>query len=162
MKDPSSQSSTKAKRRSIGRRIGEGVRAVGELGHDIVNQPGVLPGKAHGWFRKWFGKVWKVRGGGLYACGYALTFIFLEMRTLFGEIIASESIGQFFSEQLIEILFRFLGESLGNMIQAFMWPVAIVQWNSPVGAIGLGFAFFAFTRYLKKPIEHWLFGDENT
>jgi hypothetical protein len=27
--------------------------------------------KAHGWFRTWFAKVWKVRGGGLYAVGFA-------------------------------------------------------------------------------------------
>ncbi len=133
---------------------------VGEISQDIVTQPGVLPGKAHGWFRRWFGRVWKVRGGGLYACGYAGTFIFLEVRTVVSEIAQSESVRQFFTEQLLEFVFRFFGESLSNMIHAFMWPVEIIQWNSPVGAIGLGFAFFAFTRYLKKPIEHWLFGDE--
>jgi len=25
---------------------------------------------SHGWFRTWFRKVWKIRGGGLYALGF--------------------------------------------------------------------------------------------
>jgi len=135
---------------------------VGEISQDIVTQPGVLPGKAHGWFRRWFGRVWKVRGGGLYACGYVATFIFLEIRTVVSEIATSESVRQFFTEQLLELFFRFFGESFANMIRAFMWPVEIVGWWPPIGAIGLGLAFVAFPKYLKQPIEHWLFGDENT
>ncbi len=161
MKDPNSQNSTspKTKRRPLGKRISDGARAVGELGQDIVKQPGVLPGKAHGWFRNWFGRVWKVRGGGLYACGYAATFIFLEVRTIVSEVAESESIGQFFSEQLIEFFFRFFGETLSNMIHAFIWPVEIVTWWPPYGAIGLGLAFVAFNRFLRKPVEQFLQGD---
>ncbi len=169
MKDPNSQDSTspktasqKTKRRTLGRRISESARAAGELGQDIVKQPGVLPGKAHGWFRNWFGKVWKVRGGGLYACGYAATFVFLEIRTIVSEIAETESIGQFFSEQLIEFVFRFLGESLWNMIHALIWPVEIVRLSPPYGAIGLGLAFVAFNKFLRKPVERWLLEPETT
>jgi hypothetical protein len=115
--------------------------------------------KAHDWFRDWFRKVWNIRGGGLYACGYALTFIYLEVTTIFGEIAESESIGNFFSEQLVEFFFRFAGDSISNLIKALMWPVYIVQWQSPFGAIALGAAFFAFPKYLKKPITSWLFDD---
>ena len=164
MKDPNLQSSTKKKteRRSLGRRVGDSARAIGELGSDIVNRPGVLPGKAHGWFRSWFGKVWKVRGGGLYAAGYAITFVTLEVRTIVGELAASESIADFFSEQLLEFVFRFATDSIVNLVKALMWPVYIVEIAPPYGAIGLGLAFVAFPVFLKKPIERWLFGDEAT
>jgi hypothetical protein len=56
--------------------------------------------KAQGWFRLWFAKVWSVRGGSLYAVGYALTFVYLEVRTVIVEFIEADSIGSFFSEQL--------------------------------------------------------------
>lgn len=158
MKDRSSQNSTKpkTKRRSLGRRVGDGARALGELGDDLVNRPGVLPGKAHGWFRTWFAKVWKIRGGGLYACGYAVTFLVLEIRSLTGDVFEADGIVDFFTEQIFETLFRFLGESLINMISAFMWPVYLVQLKPPWGAIGLGLAFAIFDLVLRKPIEHWL------
>ena len=115
--------------------------------------------KAHGWFRRWFAKVWKVRGGGLYACGYAITFITLEVTTIVGEFAESDSIGNFLSEQLVEFIFRFATDSIVNLVKALMWPVYIVQWQPPIGAIGLGLAVFAFPRYLKKPITKWLFPD---
>ena len=115
--------------------------------------------KAHGWFRAWFRKIWNVRGGGLYACGYALTFLILEVTTVFGELAESESIGNFLSEQLVEFVFRFATDSIANLIKALMWPVYIVQWQPPVGAIALGAAYFAFAKYLKKPITVWLFAD---
>lgn len=158
MKDRSSQNSTKAKteRRSLSKRVGDGARALGELGDDLVHRPGVLPGKAHGWFRTWFAKVWKIRGGGLYACGYAVTFLVLEIRSLAGDVFEADGIVDFFTEQIFETLFRFLGESLANMISAFMWPIYLVQLNPPWGAIGLGLAFAIFDLVLRKPIERWL------
>lgn len=162
MKDPKSQSSTKAKRnkrRSFGARVGDGARLVGEIGDDLVHRPGVLPGKAHGWFRTWFGKVWKVRGGGLYAVGYALTFAYLEVRAIISEIAEAEGVIDFFTNQLIEFVFRFLSETFVNMIQAFIWPVFLIQTWQPYGAIMLGLMFILFPVLLKKPIERWLFGD---
>jgi len=113
--------------------------------------------KAQGWFRLWFGKVWSVRGGGLYAVGYALTFVYLEARTVIGEFIEADSIGSFISEQLVEFIFRFAIDSIMNMVEALMWPVYFVQWQPPFGAIGLGLADMAFATFLKKPITDWLF-----
>ena len=133
---------------------------MGEIGDDLVHRPGVLPGKAHGWFRTWFGKVWKVRGGGLYAVGYAVTFAYLEVRAILGELLEADGIIDFFTSQLIEFLFRFLSETLVNMIQAFMWPVYLVQLWQPFGAIALGLMFILFPYLLKKPIERWLFGNQ--
>ena len=45
------------------------------------------------------------------------------------------------------------------MIKAFMWPVYIVQLYRPFGPIALGLAFIVFPKYLKKPIEKWLFDE---
>ena len=163
MKDPSSQSSTRAKktkRRSIGERVGDGARLVGEIGDDLVHRPGVLPGKAHGWFRTWFGKVWRVRGGGLYAVGYALTFAYLEVRAIVSEVLEADGVIDFFTNQLIEFVFRFLSETIANMIQAFMWPVFLIQLWQPYGLILLIAMFVLFPVVLKKPIERWLFGDQ--
>ena len=115
--------------------------------------------KAHAWFRSWFAKIWKIRGGGLYACGYAITFVVLEVRTVVGEIAESESIVDFFTEQLVEFIFRFATDSLVNMLKAFMWPVYFVQWQPPFGAIALGISYFVFATYLKKPITNWMFPD---
>lgn len=110
-------------------------------------------------FRAWFAKVWKVRGGGLYAVGWAVTFAYLEITTIVGEIFEADSIVDFFTSQLMEFFLRFMSDSIQNMIQAFMWPVSIVQWNMPVGAIALGLAFMLFPIYVKPYFTAWLFPD---
>jgi hypothetical protein len=110
-------------------------------------------------FRAWFAKIWKVRGGGLYAVGWAATFAYLEIKTVVGEIAEADGIVDFFTSQLIEFFLRFMSDSIQNMIQAFMWPVNIVQWQMPVGAIALGLAFAIFPTYVKPHITAWLFPD---
>ncbi|MDH3352167.1 MAG: hypothetical protein OEM60_13585 [Gammaproteobacteria bacterium] len=115
--------------------------------------------EAQAWFRRWFAKVWKVRGGGLYACGFAVTFIYLEIRTVVGEIADSSSIGEFLSEQLIEFVFRFAIDSLINTLYALMWPVYFLQWQPPYGLLALGALYIVFANFLKKPITDWLLSD---
>lgn len=136
--------------------MGEGARALGELGDDLVHRPRAIPGKARNWFRRWFAKVWRVRGGGLYACGYALTFVVLEVRSLTGDVFESDGVVDFFTGQLVELVFRFLSESFVNMIQALMWPVYVLQFRPPWGMIGLGLAFVVFDRFLRQRVERWL------
>jgi len=139
--------------------VGDGARALGEFGDDIVNRPGVLPGKANGWLRTWFGKIWRVRGGGLYAVGWAVTFAWLEVTTIVGQIVGSDSLVSFLTEQLLEFVLRFATDSLVNFVQAFIWPVYVIELWPPFGMIALGLAFIVFPALLKKPIERWLFGD---
>jgi len=128
--------------RSVRQLIGDGAR--------------VLPEKSHGWFRSWFRKVWKVRGGGLYALGFAATFIFFELGSLSDDVLG---IGSLFNGQAIEFIVQFFIDSFTNTLKAFMWPVYVVQLAPPWGAIGLGLAFIGFTRYLKLPIEQWMFAE---
>jgi hypothetical protein len=115
--------------------------------------------KAKSWFRLWFAKVWKLRGGGLYAVGWAATFIYLEVTTVLGEIVGADGFVDFFTNQIIEFPFRFMTDSIANMIQAFMWPAYVVSWQPPVGAIALGVAYVVFAKFIKHHITAWLFPD---
>jgi hypothetical protein len=98
-----------------------------------------------------------VRGGGLYACGFAVTFIVLEVGSIAEDIAG---IGNLFNGGIIDFVLDFFIDSFKNTLGALMWPVEIVSFAPPWGAIGLGFAFAGFTTYLKKPIERWLFDGE--
>ena len=147
-------------RKSVGRRVGENLRAAGEFSRDAVVRPGGLPDKAHGWFRSWFRQVWDVRGGGLYAVGFAAAFLFFEIREAIVEDIPQlVAMNNILSSELIGFGIQFLIDTLMNFIRALMWPVYIVTLWPPAGAIALGVAFVLFPRYLKKPIERWLFQD---
>ena len=115
--------------------------------------------KAKSWFRLWFAKVWKLRGGGLYAVGWAAAFIYLEVTTVLGEIVGADGFVDFFTNQIIEFPFRFMMDSIANMIQAFMWPGYVVSWQPPVGAIALGVAYVVFAKFIKHHITAWLFPD---
>ena len=144
----------------IGQQVGDQARAIGELSDVIVNRPGALPGKAHGWFRQWFAKVWRVRGGGLYAFGFAISFVIYEIRMLIDDFSEGSDFGALFDGQIISFIVDFFLDSLMNTVQAFMWPIEVLEIAPPFGAIALGLAFIAFPKFLKKPIEGWLFGDE--
>lgn len=156
MKARNSQNSTKAKKPPLKKRLTDTITTLEEVGRN----PRTAPGKAHGWFRRWFRKLWQIRGGGLYALGYIVTFAYLEVTSFAGEVIESTSVSGFIGAQLFEFFFRFLSESIANMITAFMWPLAIIQFRPPYGAIGLGLMFIVFTQFVKPHIERWMFGTE--
>ena len=147
-------------RKSLGRRVGENVRAAGALGYDAVTRPGGLPGKAHGWFRSWFRKVWEVRGGGLYAVGFAVAFLFFEIREAVAEDIPQLfAMNHVLSSELIGFAIQFIIDTLINFVRALLWPMYVVMLWPPAGAVALAAAFMLFPRFLKKPIERWLFPD---
>jgi hypothetical protein len=112
--------------------------------------------KPHGWFRRWFRKVWKLRGGGLYAFGFAISFVILEIGSLADDVVGISAV---FKGHAFEFVINFIIDSLMNTMYSFMWPVYVVQLAPPWGAIGLGLAYFGFASYLKKPIEGWMFAD---
>ncbi|MDH3675092.1 MAG: hypothetical protein OES12_06330 [Anaerolineae bacterium] len=136
------------------------MRSAGEVGRDTIRNPGALPGKAQGWFKRYVGKIWRVRGGGLYACGYVIAFLWFEVVTIISEMAAASGVGDYIASQATEFITRFLTDTFRNMIAAFIWPVYVVAISPPVGAIALGLGFILFPKYLKKPIERWLFDGE--
>jgi hypothetical protein len=150
----------KSSRKSIGRRVGEGIRSAGELGRDAVNDPRRLPGRAHGWLRTWFHKVWDVRGGGLYAVGFAVSFLYFEGREIvFDDIPGFIALNNVFSSELVAFGIEVVVDTMINFVRALIWPVYAVGWQPPIGAIALGLAYVLFPRYLKPSIERWLFGE---
>jgi hypothetical protein len=149
--------------KSLGRRVGENIRTAGEVGREAVRRPGGLPDKAHGWFRSWFRKVWELRGGGLYAVGFAVAFLFFEIREAVVEDIPQfVAMNNILSSELIGFGIQFVVDTMVNFVRALLWPMYVVMLWPPAGAIGLAVAFVLFPRYLKRPIERWLFQDADT
>ena len=151
----------KKKKDSFAVRMKRRGREFKSLGQTLANEPKRFPRALLNVLRRSFRTVWDARGGGLYACGYVLTFLWLEIRMLADDILSAESIGGFFGEQIFEIFFRYFSESLQNMIAAFMWPVFVIQ-ISPPWSVGILVAMFvAFPRWIKQPLEAWLFHDDD-
>jgi len=143
------------------KKLGNRAKVVGSLSETLVKEPKAFPKKTAHAMRPWFRRVWKARGGGLYACGFVLTFVYLEASMLIGEIMAATGFVDFFTEQLVELPLRFLGESFKNMIQAFIWPVEIITYSPPWGIAILAAMYLLFTYLIKEPLEQWLFDDED-
>ncbi len=144
------------KRDPLAKRVSDGIEAVGVLGRTAVNEPRQLPRQAESIFRRWFRHVWAVRGGGLYAVGFAAAFIYLE--TI--EIITDDIPGLFainpLSSDLIEYIISFIVDTFMNFVTALMWPYFVATFATPWGAIGLGVAFVVFSRFLQPIVERWL------
>jgi hypothetical protein len=135
-------------------------REIKNLGQILANEPGRFPSALLNVFRRAFRTVWDARGGGLYACGYVLTFVWLELKMFVDDILSAESISGYFGEQIFEIFFRYLGESLRNMISAFMWPVQVIEISPPWGIGILVGMFVVFARWIKEPLANWLFHED--
>ena len=73
------------------------------------------------------------------------------------EIVTADSIGSYFSGQVSDLLFKYVGQSFQNTISAFMWPVYVIELDPIWGAAILAAMFFLFPRILKEPLERWLF-----
>lgn len=98
-----------------------------------------------------------MRGGGLYACGFAVAFIILELGSLADDITGISAV---FNGEVIGFLIGFIIDSFMNTFYALIWPVYVVQWATPWGAIALGVAYWLFPTYAKPHIEGWLFDGE--
>ena len=97
-----------------------------------------------------------MRGGGLYACGFAITFIIFETVSIVDDV---KDVGLLFDGEILAFFLNFIVDSFMNTGRAFAWPMYVVQFASPWGAIGLGVAFWLFPIYVKKHVEAWLFSD---
>ena len=76
---------------------------------------------------------------------------------LIGEIMAATGVVSFFTEQLLELPLKFLTESFGNLIQAFIWPLPLLEFSPPWGIAILAVIYLVFANFIKKPLEQWLF-----
>lgn len=131
------------------------------LGQVLVNDPRSFPAGLLKLIKRSVRTVWDARGGGLYACGFLITFVFLEIRMFFVDIYEAESVSGYFSSQASEILFKYIGESFQNTISAFMWPVYVIEVDATWGAMVLAALFIIFPRFIKEPLENWLFREDD-
>ncbi len=135
-------------------------REAKHLGVTLKDEPRAFPGECLRIFRRFARKMWKARGGGFYACGFVITFVMLEIRMFVLDIFEAEGVGAFFEEMVTEMLFKYLSESIQNTISAFIWPVYFIELYPPWGMVFLVGLYLLFSRWLKKPLEGWLFSDE--
>lgn len=129
------------------------------LGKVLANEPRSFPSEMLKLIKRSLRTVWDARGGGLYACGFVVTFVFLEVRMFILDIFAAESVSGFFTEQASELVFKYIGQSLQNTINAFMWPVHVIGFQSPWGIGILVGMFVLFPMFIKERLERWLFHD---
>ncbi len=107
--------------------------------------------------------MWDVRGGGLYAVGFAVAFLFFEIREAIVEDIPQfVAMNDVLSSELVGFGIQFLVDSMVNFVRALLWPAYVAQLWPPAGLIALVAAFVLFPRFLKEPIERWLFQDADT
>lgn len=131
------------------------------LGHDLATKPKSAPQILLRAMKRSAHSLWLARGGGFYAAGFVVSFIWLEVSMLFGDVMQATSIGAFFGGQILELLMRFTVESLKITVLAFLWPLAVAQLSPPWGIAILLLAYVIFTRFLKEWLGNWLFeGDE--
>ncbi len=69
--------------------------------------------------------------------------------------------GDLFSGSLIRdivnFVLQFFLDSLVNSIRAFAWPAGVIDIYPPWGLIILVGLFIVFPKYIKPPLERWLF-----
>ena len=148
---------------SLRGRLREGVRQARTRSHEAWVEPGGVFDEARGGFREWFRKVWQARGGGLYALGFAVSFLYLEITELITDDIPTLlTMGIFDLSAWISFVVDFIIDTLFNTWLALIWPVLLISWKSPLGLILLIAAYALFPKYVKPHIEQWLGGDAQT
>lgn len=136
------------------------LRETANLGHVLATEPRAFPGAAGRVLKRFVRTTWNARGGGLYACGFVVTFLWLEATTLVDELVSSSSLASFFTDQLIEFLLRFTVQSVQNTVAAFIWPFWLIGMSPLWGGLLLGALYLLFPRFVKEPLTEWLFRDD--
>jgi len=147
-------------KKPLSRRVGDRIDVLGSLGRTAIDRPRELPSHAGGLFRRWFRNVWSVRGGGLYAVGFAAAFLYLEIVDIVFDDVPALFSMNILSSELVGFIFSFFVDTFVNMLMALAWPAFAVIFAPPWGAIALALAFVVFNYYLKAPVERWLGEDE--
>ena len=102
--------------------------------------------------RRWFAKLLSVHGGGLYAFGYACTFVYLEVVDL-----AEDFAGLFADDfNLISFAVEVFVDSIMNMVESLIWFVPVVSYQPPVGVAILAIAFYVFEKFFREPLGQWI------
>jgi hypothetical protein len=109
---------------------------------------------------KWAQATWNARGGGFYACGFVVTFLFLEVKLLFTELLTSAGAADFLIQQVFQLVLRFTVDSLVNTLLALIWPAMVLSVAPVNGLVFLAVGYLIFRRFLKEPLTRVLFNDD--
>ncbi len=148
------------KKKSFSEKMASRLRELRGLVETLAKRPREFPSALFELIKHFLRNIWDVRGGGLYACGFIITLVWLEIKMLVQDVMSFSGFGDFFGGQLIQFIFRFTFESMANTLQAFLWPVAIVEIYPPWGVFALVAMYVVFPRVIKPPLERWLFGGD--
>ena len=151
----------KEKKPSFTARMAERGREAKRLGQTLKDEPRSFPAEVLELVRRAVRRIWDARGGGFYACGFVVTFVWMEIRMLLDDFVQAESAGDFFTEQIWEMFFRYFSESFVNGILALIWPVYVIEWRPPWGIGLLIGMYLVFAVFLKAPLERWLFAGQD-
>ena len=135
-------------------------RETWSLGQTLWHEPRAFPAQAGDMARRGFRRMWEARGGGFYACGFVVTFVALEVLTFIDEVTGSDGIIAFFTEQFWEFIVRFSVQSIGNTVQAFLWPLLVLQELGNYGFLFLISAYALFALLIKDRLTAWLFSPD--
>jgi hypothetical protein len=137
----------------------EHLKAVYGLGRTLVEEPRSFPGQLRLHLLKWARATWNARGGGFYACGFVVTFLYLEIELLVTELVTSTGAGDFIVAQLLQLVLRFTVDSLVNTVLALIWPALVLGLSPIYGGLGLAAGYFIFKHFLKERLTRRLFSD---
>lgn len=137
----------------------EHLRAVFGLGRTLVEEPRSFPGQLKAHLLEWARATWNARGGGFYACGFVVTFLYLEIKLLLTDLFSSAAATDFIAAQVLQLLLRFTVDSLVNTLLALIWPLLVLSVAPTYGWLLLLGGYLIFSRYLKAPITRRLFSD---
>lgn len=138
----------------------EHLRAVYGLGRTLVQEPRSFPGRLKIHLLEWARATWNARGGGFYACGFVVTFLYLEVKLLLTDLFSSAGATDFIVAQALQLILRFTVDSLVNTLQALIWPLLVLSVAPGYGWLLLLGGYFVFSRFLKTPITRRLFSDK--
>jgi hypothetical protein len=132
-------------------------REAKRLGLTLRDEPKALPGELLEMLRRATRRIWDARGGGFYACGFVVSFAWMEARMLLDDVVQAESVADFFAEQIWEMVFRYFSESFVNGLLALIWPLYVIEYRPPWGFGLLLGMYLVFAGIVKRPLERWLF-----
>ena len=52
-------------------------------------------------------------------------------------------------------------ENPSYLVSAFLWPLPLLEFSPPWGIAILVAIYLVFANFIKKPLEHWLFHDDD-
>jgi len=103
--------------------------------------------------------LFQSRGGGLYALGYVVTFVLLELLEI-PELIADVA-GLFLGDgslpgSVIALGIEFLVDTWRNIGLAFAWPALLIRSLGWVGVALVAVGFATFNRFLRPIVERFV------